>query len=292
MKTKNRATIVLMIVQVSLLKIFASCCEMSEHIVRENAVVGNLQSTVDSLIVDQLTAMDVTAASAAIMDVKKGEVVAISNWQKSDDQVSPSYNRLLRDCYDPGSAFSIVSYASMLEVGAITSKSIIDARNPVFIYHGKVIQDAYPGGVMTAEDAIDRACNTAIVKLVTREYEFHPQDFLDAIDRLGWNDVPNMVIVDDTIRRTETRAVNDDYWSRISLAQMAYGYESRCSPMNLLVFYNAIANGGIRPDRGHICSEETAKQVQHALVMAVEKGVATSGVQSDEVKIAGMIGFA
>ena len=183
MRTKKLAAIILMNVIVSSLKIFTSCCddEVFCPVAKDTDGIPNVLPTIDSLIVDQLTAMDATAASASIMDVKTGEVMAMSSWQRQDDLVCSSYNRLLMDCHDPGSAFSVVSYTAMLETGAITSKSIVDARNPIFVYHCKVIKDVFPGGVLTAEEAIARASNTAIVKMVTREYESHPQDYLEAL---------------------------------------------------------------------------------------------------------------
>ena len=36
----------------------------------------------------------------------------------------------------------------------------------------------------------------------------------------------------------------DKYWSGVSLPMMSIGYEVRITPLQLLTFYNAIANGG------------------------------------------------
>ena len=233
---------------------------------------SQIVTVLDSVLADQMTRMDATVAFGAIMRVETGEIVAMSNWEEKDGTVCKSYNHLLEDRVDPGSAFSVISYAALLEDGFVTSKSIIDARSSTFVYHGAIIKDPVPVGVVKAEDAVALRSNTAIVKMVTRAYESQPQKFLDTIERFGWNGVRN---------------VKDHIWSKVSLAREAYGYEAGCSPMNFLVFYNAIANNGLRPDYGRICSEETALQVQRTLEKAVE-----NAMQPNDVRVAGMTGLA
>lgn len=63
--------------------------------------------------------------------------------------------------------------------------------------------------------------------------------------------------------------------------QISYGYEMSATPMHTLMFLNSIANDGIRPGFGRICSENTAKQVKKSLEAVVDRGSACTFGSSD-----------
>ena len=143
----------------------------------------------------------------------------------------------------------------------------------------------------------------ATAKMVTNAYDGRPQDYLEAIERLGWFNTPELSIGGDTLQAAKTRSVNDNTWSRISLAQISYGYEMRSTPLHTLMFFNSIANDGVRPGIGRICSENTAKHIKHALEAVVDHGTAQTiwaedgrlvreGAKSQLITIAGKTGTA
>ena len=85
-------------------------------------------------------------------------------------------------------------------------------------------------------------------------------------------------------------------WSKVSLTSMSYGYEMQITPLQMLAFYNAVANDGrwVRPvivkqiklaneiiedNKPYvapepICSLETARKAQELLRGVVERGTA------------------
>jgi cell division protein FtsI (penicillin-binding protein 3) len=105
----------------------------------------------------------------------------------------------------------------------------------------------------------------------------------------------------------------DPYWSAISLPAMSYGYEMLLTPLQILNFYNAVANQGemVRPMiveaiREHgkitkvfdkqilnpsICSKKTLKKVKTMLNGVVERGTAEN-ISGSPYKIAGKTGTA
>ena len=106
---------------------------------------------------------------------------------------------------------------------------------------------------------------------------------------------------------------SEDTWSGISLAWMAHGYELQVTPLQILAFYNAVANGGrmVKPKfvekitkgrkvvkeiqtevlNPRICSKETIEKVQSALEGVVSNGTA-SNLRNADYKIAGKTGTA
>lgn len=267
-----------------------------------------IQTTLDSLLIERMTELRTHAAYGAVMEVKTGNIVALSNWEMQGDSVQRSYNHMLLDCVDPGSAFMIASYAAMLENGAITPDAVIDTENTMenrstFDYHGISIRDDHPCGAITADDAMVQSSHIAIAKMVTETYESNPQDYLDAINTLGWFLTPELSIEDDTLQAAKTRSVNDPNWSKVSLAQISYGYEMHATPLHTLLFFNSIANDGVRPGAGCVCSKSTVELIKHTLEGVVDHGTGSTlwanaetiiknGAKSQLVRIAGKTGTA
>jgi len=102
-------------------------------------------------------------------------------------------------------------------------------------------------------------------------------------------------------------------WSKTSLTFMSYGYEMLITPLQMLTFYNAVANNGkwVRPmivkqvrladevvqqnapyvATETICSERTVKLVKKMLEGVIEHGTARS-IASPYYKLAGKTGTA
>ncbi|MDB5239753.1 MAG: peptidoglycan glycosyltransferase, partial [Spirosoma sp.] len=102
-------------------------------------------------------------------------------------------------------------------------------------------------------------------------------------------------------------------WSKVSLTSMSYGYEMQITPLQMLTFYNAVANNGrwVRPmlvrqvklaneviednkpqvNSKPICSPETARKAQELLRGVVEHGTAKH-INNPNYAIAGKTGTA
>lgn len=304
----NMKSIILGIIMTFLL--MTSCCfstkPQKEDL--ESLYSPEIQAIFDSLLIERMLELNTKSASGAILDVKTGNIVAMSNWEQDNDSVQKSYNHMLLDMVDPGSAFQIVSYAALLESGKISPDSLFDTGNTEdnptsFEYYGQVVRDDHPVGIVTADEVIVQSSNIAIVKMVAGAFESSPQEYLDAIASLGWYETPLWVYEGDTLAEARVREYGDAAWSKVSLGQISYGYEMRATPMHTLLFMNSIANDGIRPGFGRICSENTVKQVKKSLEGVVERGTACTiwssegmllreGAKSQTVNVAGKTGEA
>jgi cell division protein FtsI (penicillin-binding protein 3) len=105
----------------------------------------------------------------------------------------------------------------------------------------------------------------------------------------------------------------DKLWSGVTLPMMSMGYEMKLTPMQILTFYNAVANNGkmVKPrfvkaitSRGNtvrefdtevitsgICSGSTLKKAREILNSVVEEGTAQN-LKNNVLKIAGKTGTA
>lgn len=266
---------------------------------------------------------------AAVMEAKTGKIKAISNLRRDGDHCTEDYNHFVMDLYDPGSTFKTVSYMVLLDDGKITPETTVNTNNTPdhhtsWNYHGKEIRDDHPVGEVTADEAMVQSSNISLAKLTTSAYEKEPQRYLDLIDKTKIFEDLKLNVEFQGAQRPRNRKVGDATWSKVSLGQISYGYETRIPGMYMLNFYNAIANDGklMRPyivDRvvkdgkivyerepevinPSICKASTIKAIRHALEGVVERGTAETkwnsngiwreGAKSRKLKIAGKTGTA
>ena len=303
-----------------------------------------MQDILDRALCKRILELRAHAGWAAIVECKTGKIKAISNLQRvSDTECAEDHNHLFEDLVDPGSTFKTVSYMVLLDNDKITPDTKVNTGNfenarGEFVYHGQHIRDDHPVGEVTADEAMVQSSNISLAKFTTQAYESNPQEYLDAIERIG---LLNDRVLSDSDRAeikrvgylknlefhkefpkaqaARHRQITGRSWSKVSLAQISYGYETQIPGIYILQFYNAIANDGkmMRPYivdyiekdgeilwkqkptviNEKICKESTLKAVRHALEGVVEHGTAAGkpgvpAAQSKKVKIAGKTGTA
>jgi cell division protein FtsI (penicillin-binding protein 3) len=283
-----------------------------------------MEDILDRALARRILDLHAAGGWAAVMEVETGQIKAISNLRRDGDECVEDHNHLFEDLIDPGSTFKTVSYMVLLDNDKITPETTVDTHNTAdhpshFNYHGKQIRDDHPVGEVTADEAICQSSNIAVAMLTTQAYESHPQDYLDAIYKTKIFDDLQLRGEFPKAQAARKRSTNDRTWSKVSLGQICYGYETQIPGIYMLNFYNAIANGGrlMRPYiidyiekdgdilyrqkpetiNRKICKSETLKQIHHALLGVVEHGTAAGkpglpGARSSKVKIAGKTGTA
>ena len=288
-----------------------------------------MQMILDYELDKRILELNAAGGWAAVMETATGKIKAISNLKRTGNYCSEDYNHFVQDLYDPGSTFKTVSYMVLLDDGKITPETLVNTNNTFdhpssWNYHGKEIRDDHPVGEVTADEAMVQSSNISLAKLTTRAYDSIPQRYLDLIDKTKIFEDLKLNVEFQGAQRPRNRKVGDATWSKVSLGQISYGYETRIPGMYMLNFYNAIANNGklMRPyivDRvvkdgevvyhrepevinPQICKESTLKAIRHALEGVVDRGTARSewnsngyyrqGAKSRKLKIAGKTGTA
>lgn len=289
-----------------------------------------MQMVLDYELNKRILELQAAGGWAAVMEVKTGKIKAISNLKRQGNQCTEDYNHFVQDLYDPGSTFKTVSYMVLLDDGKVTPDTWVDTGNypgrpGTWNYHGKEIRDDHPVGSVTADEAMVQSSNISLAKLTVGAYENDKQRYLDLIDKTGIFADMHLNREFQGAQRPRNRKVNDANWSKVSLGQISYGYETRIPGMYMLNFYNAIANDGklMRPyivDRvvkdgkvivhykpevmnKSICKTTTLSALRHALEGVVERGTAATqwyadgrilreGAKSRKLKIAGKTGTA
>ncbi len=252
--------------------------------------------------------------SAIVMEVKTGDILAIANLgidKKGNYQ--ENYNYAVGESSEPGSTFKLASMLVALEDGVIKPDDTIDTENGSITYYNHTIHDAHKikDGILSAREVIEESSNVGMAKIITENYSKNPQKFIDGLYKIGLNKPMGIPIQGEGLPYIKN--TSDKTWSGISLPWMAYGYELQITPLQTLVFYNAIANGGVMmqpkfvkeirsmsetikkfPPRilnDQIASKKTIKTLQEMLEGVVLRGTARN-IRNNSYSIAGKTGTA
>lgn len=271
-----------------------------------------LQDVAEYALYKQLKRHEADHGSVVVMEVATGKVRAIANLGKMEDgDYAEDYNYAIGESTEPGSTFKLASVIALLEDGLVEPDDIVDVGDGSIDYHGHRMRDSGDEGLgkITFREAFERSSNVGISKMVYEHYRDRPSDFIDRLYRLGLNRKLGIEIKGEgepVIKYTDS-----PLWSAISLPMMSIGYEVRMTPLQLLTFYNAVANDGemVKPAfveeiRHHgktihtfgkevlshkICSEETLEKLRPMLQGVVERGSARN-LKNSYYPIAGKTG--
>lgn len=254
--------------------------------------------------------------TCVLMEVKTGEIKAISNleWsEKLQDYYEGRNNAVLG--YEPGSVMKPISMMVALEDGIVNDINAPWQTGSEFHYGGSVIRDSHGSAFLSARQIIEMSSNVGMSKIILKKYESNPDGFRQRLEEMGFFEPFNSGIGGE--QEPVFEKLGHANWHRVALTRMAYGYATLIPPLHTLAIYNAIANDGkyvrphlvkklTRPGSGYdsivpityvrkqVCSPENAEKLRTMLYDVVwgNAGTARKWVQDDNVKIAGKTGTA
>lgn len=273
----------------------------------------NIQDIAHHSLLGQLEKYEAEHGCVVVMDVKTGEIKAISNLGRN--QNGKYYERLnyaVGESHEPGSTFKVMAMIAALEDKVIDTSTIVDTKNGRKMFYGRPINDSGSGhGKISAARALEVSSNIGLATIVDDNYSQNPEKFLKRLRNWKLNETLGVSIIGEG--KPVIPKPGDNIWSKNALPSMAYGYNMQLTPLQTLAFYNAIANNGelIKPrflravkefDRNievfekevlvdKICSEETLSKIKDILKNIVVRGTGKR-LYSDTFSMAGKTGTA
>jgi len=203
----------------------------------------NMQDMAQRALEKQLIASNADNGCVILMEVATGEIRAVANFTRDAEGVyREKFNYAIAQSAEPGSTFKLASYLVALEDGKIDTNTVIETGNGTYQVPGHTIRDTHAYGTITVKEAFELSSNVAITKIINTSYRDNPASFTKALHRLHLNEPLGLQIPGEgepLIKTPEAKS-----WSKLSLPQMAYGYELLMTPLQMLTFYNAVANNG------------------------------------------------
>jgi len=264
---------------------------------------------------EQLIKYEADHGSVVIMDVKTGAIKAMVNLGRtSKGEYKEVRNYAVYETFEPGSTFKVFSLMSLLEDGLVTPDTKVDTGKGIYEVYDKKVRDSHHEGfgVLSLTEVLEKSSNVGVVKLVYENYKEKPRRFVKRLYNFGLH---NKVEVD---IKGEGKPIipdpKDKNWSGLSLPWMAYGYGVELTALQLLTYYNGIANNGkvMRPYLVHsikeynhtlktfkpkvlnrsLASSKTIEDIKKMLEGVVLRGTGAQYVKTPYFEIAGKTGTA
>lgn len=277
----------------------------------------HLQDVATNALEEQLLKHGASWGTVVMMEVETGYIKAIANLQL--DTVSGQYEEALNHAVgtrmEPGSTFKLPSLIAAIDEGLAHPTDTVDAYDGNYSFYGSPMKDSNEedggNGIIDVHSAFALSSNIGTAKTIHKAFGKDPQRFLDKLREMGLAETTGIDIRgEEPPQFPET--VGQGGWSKVSPTQISIGYEVMQTPLQILAFYNAIANEGkmVRPRivtefrrngdtekrfkpeviRDRICSDKTLAIARNMLEAVVDSGTAEEVFRDCRYKVAGKTG--
>lgn len=274
-----------------------------------------LQDIADRALRNQIdTVSKAEGGCVIIMDVETGAIRAMVNLKRNKKgDLDEIYNYAIGQTSEPGSVFKLAALVTLIEDGKATLDTKIKGNRGIWSYNGRTFHDEYirDNKEVSLLWGFMKSSNMVFRQLVCDNYTGHEDEYVDKlysyklcerfdfdIEGLGYSFIPTP---------------GSANWSGTSLPTIAIGYNVNITPLNILTFYNAVANDGkvmkpylveaLEKDgmpvktfgptvlNGKLCSQSTIDTVKRALRTVVTEGTG-SAMRDAKCSVSGKTGTA
>ena len=272
----------------------------------------NIQDIAHHALLKQVENFEADHGTVVVMETKTGAIKAMANLGRTDEgKYYEKRNYAIWESHEPGSTFKLMAMTAALEDNVVDTSQIFDTENGKVKYYDRTVRDSRWGGYgkISAARAFEVSSNTAFSKIIYQGYKDHPEDFVNRLESMGLGEKIGLEIKGEGAPHIPHPG--DKNWYGTTLPWLSFGYGVKMTPLQVLAFYNAIANDGImiKPrlikavrDRNKlirkfdepivnnsICPKETAQKMQTIMANTVKRGTA-EGIYSPKFSMAGKTG--
>ena len=251
-----------------------------------------VQAAMEEVLHGGMTLMNARGATAILMDVDTGEILAMASLPDFDPNDrppvattgdpgdSPLFNRALQGVYELGSVFKIFPVAQGIELGLINADTMIDTAGPMVWGRFRIRDFRNYGNTLSATDVIVKSSNIGTARIALMIGAERQRAFLESLGFLA----PTTI---EMVEAPTGAPLLPRNWSEISMMTISYGHGLSVSPLHLAAGYASLLNGGTRVDPTlvrhdgevvpgeRIVSEEVSAIARDMLRQVVTEGTAS-----------------
>jgi cell division protein FtsI (penicillin-binding protein 3) len=225
------------------------------------------------------------AGAAAILDVNTGEVIAMASLPDYDpntpaDALDPNHiNRLSVGVYEMGSTFKAISIAMALDLGKVTLRSRIDARDSLRYGHFTIHDFHATHRVLSVPEVFTYSSNIGAARMALMAGVEAHKAFLNKMGQLSR-------------LRTElpesAEPIVPKNWGELNTMTIAFGQGLNVAPLQAMMAVGALANGGflitptflkrneedMKKDAPRVIKPETSEAMRYLMRLNAEIGTA------------------
>jgi cell division protein FtsI (penicillin-binding protein 3) len=212
------------------------------------------------------------SGSAVVLDVRTGEILAITNWPsynpnlRFSNQSDYYRNRALTDVFEPGSTIKSFSMASVLASGRFTPASQIDTSPGWMLVAGKRIADEHNNGIMDLRRILQISSNVGMSKLVL---SLPAENLCKVLHDVGFGQVSRSGFPGERAGSLPHFRI----WNPFVLATLSFGYGLSVTALQLAQAYAVLAHEGTKMPVTFLKVTGTPPAGQHVINPAVAHAV-------------------
>lgn len=283
------------------LALLCSCQSRQQVTAPVSTIDSTLQTNATAILESKLLEINAQSGQVIIMEVQTGQIKALVGLTKKD-----SAN------YQPCENFSVwqstglmhpISLLAALETGKVKLSDKVDTGDGIYQVHGRELKDHnwHRGGYgeISIKQGLASSSNIAVYKTMEKAFEDDAQAYFNLLNNMSYGK-PDSIAGIANLKPAYFVTPKDSGWSDTAFAWFCIGYNQTITPIQMLTFYNAIANSGkmVQPQlykdsttviNPQIVSQANIDSLKQALEYVVTDGLGQPA-KSDKIQIAGETG--
>lgn len=186
---------------------------------------------------------------AILMEVGTGAIKAISNLtQASDSSYFEMYNQAVARLSEPGSTMKLATMLAAMEDGMTNIDTVIDLNYGVKNFADRTMYDSEKHGRKSATmaESFEISSNVGVASIANNLYN-NPsgrKQWIKRLKQFGLHETTGIDLDGEAIPEIKDPVKDKDKWYGTTIPWMAHGYELMLTPLQMLNFFNAVANDG------------------------------------------------
>ena len=262
---------------------------------------STLQVKATSILENKLTELNALSGQVIIMKVQTGHIKAMVGLERKDDA-----NYLPCENFSQAHESALmhpISILAALETRKVKLSDMVDVGNGIYSIQDRELKDHnwHRGGYgeISIKQGLASSSNIAVYKTMEKAFGNNAQAYFNLLNNMSYGK-PDSIAGIANLKPAYFVTPKDSGWSDTAFAWFCIGYNQTITPIQMLTFYNAIANSGkmVQPQlykdsttviNPQIVSQANIDSLKQALEYVVTDGLGQPA-KSDKVQVAGNIG--
>lgn len=216
----------------------------------------NFQEITENALLKAMKYHEAEWGTAVVLEVETGAIKAIANLGSFQGSYTEGFNYAIGMSVEPGSTFKAATMLAILENTSIDLNEEVQISQGVASFFGDKMVDVAEESKSLESISVNRAfeisSNVGMARTLGRYFSGTPEEpgklsanrFIQSLEKFNLHNTVQTDIDGEAKPYFKRAYSSEDNWSGTTLPWMAIGYELSLTPLQLLNFYNAIANDG------------------------------------------------
>jgi cell division protein FtsI (penicillin-binding protein 3) len=250
------------------------------------SISSRVQQAMEHELLDAMNRFSAIGAAGVIMDIRTGEVLAMTSLPQLNPNAAGSgspearFNRATSGVYELGSTFKPFTVAMGMDSGVVRSMGQMYPCPGELHVSGRKIGDTHPfNRPCSVAEIMQESSNVGTAQIADQVGAARQREFLR---KMGFMDKVRVEL------KERGRTLTPRDWSRTDVMTVGFGHSIAVTPLHLATGYATLFNGGIyrpatllkvdsrRIAKGYrVFTEETSYKMRALLRLVVLKGTGT-----------------